>query len=228
MFEGEGLTDKNVRHCVNSISLGFVAADPPDGGPDGLPAAAPEGTSGGAPAGTPAAAPAASTDTEPTGDSPSKAYFAGGCFWGVEHLMQAEDGVLDVRSGYMGGTTESPTYKDVSSGRTGHAETVEVTYDPDRVTFERLAMLFFEIHDPTQLDRQGPDRGSQYRSAVFYVDDEQKRVADRLVGILREKGYDVVTEVAPAGPFWPAEDYHQDYYEKTGKRPYCHARVKRF
>ena len=114
------------------------------------------------------------------------------------------------------------------NGTTGHAEAVEVVYDPAVVSYETLAKLFFEIHDPTQVDRQGPDRGSQYRSAVFYVDDGQKRVADELVTILRDKGYDVATEVTEAGRFWEAEDYHQDYYDKTGGRPYCHARQKRF
>jgi len=138
------------------------------------------------------------------------------------------DGVSEVRSGYMGGQTEKPTYHDVTSGRTGHAETVEVVYDPARVTFKELARLFFEIHDPTQVDGQGPDRGSQYRSAVFYVDDPQKLAAEELIGILKEKGYDVATEVTAAGPFWEAEDYHQDYYERSGGSPYCHTRQKRF
>ena len=156
------------------------------------------------------------------------AYFAGGCFWGVEHLLQEVGGVTDVRSGYMGGHTEKPTYREVSSGRTGHAETVEVVYDPTRTTFEELARLFFEIHDPTQVDRQGPDRGSQYRSAIFYVDDEQRLTAERLIGILKEKGHDVATEVTAAGPFWKAEDYHQDYYAKSGGSPYCHTRRKLF
>ncbi len=156
------------------------------------------------------------------------AYFAGGCFWGMEQLLQEVDGVTDVRSGYMGGHTEKPTYHEVSSGRTGHAETVEVVYDPTRVTFEELARLFFEIHDPTQVDRQGPDLGSQYRSAIFYAGDDQKLAAEKLIGILKEKGYDVATEVTEAGPFWEAEDHHQDYYAKSGGRPYCHTRQKRF
>ena len=157
-----------------------------------------------------------------------KAVFAGGCFWGVEYHLEKVDGVKAVRSGYTGGTKTNPTYKDVSSGRTGHAEAVEVEYDPSVVSYEKLAKLFFEIHDPTQLDRQGPDIGPQYRSAVFYVDDEQKKVAEKLIAELKSKGYDVVTELEPASEFYPAEEYHQDYYEKTGKQPYCHVYRKRF
>ncbi|MCH8992336.1 MAG: peptide-methionine (S)-S-oxide reductase MsrA, partial [Acidobacteria bacterium] len=135
---------------------------------------------------------------------------------------------ISVRSGYMGGHTTKPTYGEICDGRTGHAETVEVEYDPAKTDFETLARLFFEIHDPTQVDRQGPDVGDQYRSAVFYVDDEQKKIAEPLIGILKGKGYSVVTEVTPADRFWAGEDYHQDYYEKNGQQPYCHARQKRF
>ena len=215
VFEGEHLTDKNVRHCVNSISLEFVPAG--EGTEEVSDDVADESDVG---------------DVEvarPEGQSAmATAYFAGGCFWGVEHLLQEVGGVTDVRSGYMGGYTEEPTYNEVSSGRTGHVETVQVVYDPTRTTFEALARLFFEIHDPTQVDRQGPDRGSQYRSAIFYVDDEQKFTAERLIGILKEKGHGVVTEVTAAGPFWKAEDYHQDYYARSGGSPYCHARRKLF
>ncbi len=157
-----------------------------------------------------------------------KAVFAGGCFWGVEYHLEKVDGVKAVRSGYTGGAKSNPTYKEVSSGRTGHAEAVEVEYDPSVVSYEKLAKLFFEIHDPTQLDRQGPDIGPQYRSAVFYADDEQKKVAEKLIAQLKDKGYDVVTQLEPASTFYPAEDYHQDYYEKTGHQPYCHIYKKRF
>jgi len=215
VFEGERITDKNVRHCVNSISLEFV----------------PAGSASESDASTGSLAPATSSvpaTAELDGDGNARAYFAGGCFWGVEHLLQEVDGVSSVRSGYMGGKTENPTYREVCSGSTGHAEAVEVVFDPERASFETLARLFFEIHDPTQVDRQGPDRGTQYRSAVFYADLEQKAVAEMLVGSLRDNGYDVATEVSPAGAFWPAEEYHQDYYEKSGRRPYCHAREKRF
>jgi peptide methionine sulfoxide reductase msrA/msrB len=158
----------------------------------------------------------------------ARAIFAGGCFWGVEHLLSPLPGVAAVRSGYIGGDIDNPTYEQVCSGRSGHAEAVEVVYDPSVVTYEELARLFFEIHDPTQRDRQGPDQGHQYRSAVFYLDDEQRAVADKLIGILRGKGYDVATEVVPATKFWPADDYHQDYYQRKGTAPYCHARVERF
>jgi len=167
-----------------------------------------------------AAAPAAGTT--------QKAIFAGGCFWGVEYHFQKVDGVKAVTSGYTGGSRKNPTYREVCSGGTGHAEAVEVEYDPSVVSYETLARLFFEIHDPTQLNRQGPDMGTQYRSAVFYADDQQKAIAEKLVARLRAKGYDVVTRVEPAGEFYPAEDYHQDYYEKTGHQPYCHVYQKRF
>lgn len=156
------------------------------------------------------------------------AYFAGGCFWGVEHYMQQLDGVLAVESGYMGGHVESPSYEEVSSQRSGHLETVRVRFDPARIDYEQVAKRFFEIHDPTQADGQGPDLGPEYLSAVFYTSPEQQRVAQSLIDRLEQRGYDVVTELRTADTFWPAEGYHQDYYEKTGKTPYCHTRVRRF
>ncbi|ABL65487.1 peptide methionine sulfoxide reductase [Chlorobium phaeobacteroides DSM 266] len=157
-----------------------------------------------------------------------KAVFAGGCFWGVEYHFSKTKGVLSVTSGYTGGSIENPSYKQVCSGRTGHAEAVEIAFDPRVVSYEALAKLFFEIHDPTQLNRQGPDMGTQYRSAVFYSDEEQKKTAEKLIGELKEKGYNVVTTIEPAGTFWNAEEYHQDYYRKTGHQPYCHIYQKRF
>jgi peptide methionine sulfoxide reductase msrA/msrB len=157
-----------------------------------------------------------------------KAIFAGGCFWGVEHYFQRADGVTSTRVGYTGGHKENPTYREVCSGTTGHAEAIEIEYDPAETTYEVLARLFFETHDPTQLDRQGPDVGHQYRSAVYYLSDEQRETAEHLIGLLRAKGYDVVTEVERAETFWPAEDYHQRYYENTGKNPYCHFYTPRF
>jgi len=157
-----------------------------------------------------------------------KAVFAGGCFWGVEYHFKNVKGVLSTRVGYIGGTTEHPSYKQVCTGSTGHAEALEVEFDPKLVSYETLAKLFFEIHDPTQFNRQGPDVGSQYRSALFYRSDEQKKIAESLIRKLEEKGYRVVTEVRQAGEFWPAEEYHQDYYEKTGHHPYCHIYQKRF
>jgi len=157
-----------------------------------------------------------------------RAFFAGGCFWGVEYAFRQASGVLAVTSGYTGGHTEHPTYEQVCTGRTGHAEAVEVRFDPKRVTYEQLARLFFEIHDPTEVNRQGPDVGTQYRSAVFYLDEEQKRTAEALVAQLRANGYAVATATGPATTFWPAESYHQDYLRKHPERPVCHARVPRF
>jgi peptide methionine sulfoxide reductase msrA/msrB len=157
-----------------------------------------------------------------------KAYFAGGCFWGVEYYFQNLDGVISTKVGYMGGQTENPTYDDVCYKKTGHAETLEVTFDDSKITYEVLAKLFFEIHDPTQKNRQGPDVGDQYRSVIFYKDEKQKAVAEKLIKILKQKGYAVVTEIIPASNFWPAEDYHQKYYTKNGHQPYCHVRKKIF
>lgn len=157
-----------------------------------------------------------------------KAYFAGGCFWGVEHLMQQQEGVISVVSGYMGGHKDNPTYQQVKSHLTGHAETVEVTYNPEKVTYKALLKLFMEIHDPTQLDRQGVDVGPQYRSEIFYQTEEERSAALDVLEILKSKGYDVVTKVTPASIFWIAEDYHQDYCQVHGIEPECHMRVKRF
>jgi peptide methionine sulfoxide reductase msrA/msrB len=158
----------------------------------------------------------------------AKAYYAGGCFWGVEHLFQAKPGVINAVSGYMGGQIENPTYQDVLTGRTGHLESVEITYDPDQVSFEELTKFFFEIHDPTQANGQGPDIGPQYLSAVFYSSSEEKEITEKLIDILEEKGYKIVTSLLPAVTFWEAEDYHQDYYDKNRKQPYCHFYQKKF
>lgn len=158
----------------------------------------------------------------------ARAIFASGCFWGTEYYFQRAKGVLSTTVGYIGGHKEKPTYKEVCTGRTGHAEATEVIYDPTQTTYEEMARLFFETHDPTQVDRQGPDVGTQYRSEIFYLDEEQKAIAESLIGQLKEKGYDVATKVTKATTFWPAEDYHQDYYNYTGKTPYCHFYTKRF
>lgn len=148
------------------------------------------------------------------------AYFAGGCFWGIEDRFQQVPGVIDAVSGYMGGATPKPTYKQVCSGRTGHAETVRVTFDPKRVSYRQLLGRFFEFHDPTQLNRQGPDVGSQYRSVIFADDREQLEQAQAYVNGLRKSqrfhGRSVVTQVEPAGTFHEAEEYHQDYHAKHG------------
>ncbi|OGC76822.1 MAG: methionine sulfoxide reductase [candidate division Zixibacteria bacterium RBG_16_40_9] len=190
VFTGEGLTDKNVRHCVNSISLNFIPAK--------------------------------------TEVKTQKAYFAGGCFWGVEYFFQKEKGVISTAVGHMGGHKKNPTYQEVCSGNTGHIETAEVTFDPSQTSYEKLAKLFFEIHDPTQVNRQGPDIGEQYKSIIFYVDDQQKQTAEKLIKILKDKGLKVVTELTKATTFWEAEDYHQDYYDKKTGQPYCHSYTKRF
>lgn len=151
------------------------------------------------------------------------AYFAGGCFWGMEHYFQQGPGVLDAVSGYMQGDKADPTYKEVCTGKTGHAETVKVVYDPSKITFRRLLEAFFVMHDPTQLNRQGPDVGSQYRSGVWYVDDEQKKEAEEFIKEMTDaKKFKnkIVTEVEKAKTFYAAEPYHQDYVAKTGKA--CH------
>ena len=157
-----------------------------------------------------------------------KTYFAGGCFWGVEYCFQNMKGVISTRVGYMGGNKDHPVYEEVCGGKTGHAETLEVVFNPLKTGFEKLAKIFFEIHDPTQKNRQGPDKGSQYRSAIFYTNKEQKNISEKLVKELEKKGYKVATEILKADAFWEAEDYHQKYYLKKGGRPYCHVRTKRF
>lgn len=162
------------------------------------------------------------------GGSREEAFFAGGCFWGVEHLLESVAGVVEADSGYMGGYKASPTYQEVLSHDTGHAETVRVRFNPAKVSYEELAKLFFEIHDPTQVNRQGPDKGEQYRSVVFVTGAEQRKVIRKLAAMLEKKGFAVATQLVEAGIFWPAEAYHQDYYVRTGKQPYCHARTPRF
>lgn len=157
-----------------------------------------------------------------------EAIFAGGCFWGVEHLMQQQDGVITVESGYMGGAKEMPTYQEVKTSLTGHAEVVRVVYDPALVDYTTLTKLFLEIHDPTQEGGQGPDIGDQYRSEIFYMDESQHEIALDLLSQLKALGYDVKTKVTPASTFYLAEDYHQDYYKIKGTEPYCHSYTKRF
>ncbi len=189
VFGGEYLTPKNLRHCVNSISLDFVSGD---------------------------------------SECLKKAYFAGGCFWGIEHLFNRLDGVVSAVSGYMGGDVDDPSYEQVCGGDTGHLEAVEVCYDPGQVAYEDIARYFFEIHDPTQPDGQGPDIGQQYLSAAFYNDSAELETLESLVSLLKGKGYDIVTRLLPSCRFWKAEEYHQNYYAKTGKQPYCHLYTKRF
>jgi len=188
VFLGEGFTEKNTRHCVNSLSMRFV----PEQGETG------------------------------------RAVFAGGCFWGVEHFFMKQEGVLETTVGYTGGHKAYPSYKEVCYTDTGHVEAIEVIYDPRKVTYRELAMLFFEIHDPTQRNGQGPDLGEQYLSRVFYENVSQKKTAEELIQLLRGKGYDVATKLEEIASFWPAEEYHQEYYANNGKTPYCHGYTKRF
>lgn len=190
VFEGEKLTAKNVRHCVNSLSLDFVAD-------------------------------MEVTDTE-------EAIFAAGCFWGVEYYFKKLPGVLKVESGYTGGHVSHPTYQQVCNGNTGHIEAVRIVYDKNKITYSDLVKYFFEIHDPTQANGQGPDIGEQYLSVIFYYNEEQKKIAHHWIEELDKHGFKAVTQLRPVSVFWRAETYHQDYYQKTGKEPYCHRWEKRF
>ena len=154
-----------------------------------------------------------------------KATFAAGCFWGVESMFRAVPGVQEVTVGYTGGRKENPTYEQVCTGRTGHAEAVEVVYDPARVSYDTLLEVFFENHDPTTPNRQGPDVGEQYRSAIFVHSPEQEREARAKMAALEAEHRfrrPIVTQVVPAAPFWRAEEYHQRYFEKKGIAPTCH------
>lgn len=153
-----------------------------------------------------------------------KAIFGAGCFWGVEATFREIAGVKATSVGYSGGTTENPTYKEVCTGRTGHAEVCEVEFDPAQVSFEQLVNSFFNMHDPTTLNRQGPDIGTQYRSAIFYLTPEQKEIATRSKEAAEKSGKfnrPITTEITAAGAYWPAEEYHQRYFEKTGQAN-CH------
>jgi len=190
VFLGEGFTQKNTRHCVNSISMDFV--------PDNKE------------------------------KKTSRAIFASGCFWGTEYYLKKAKGVKTTSVGYIGGHIENPTYEQVCSGTTGHAEAVEVIFDPSKTSYEELTRLFFETHDFTQVNRQGPDIGEQYRSVIFYADDEQMQIAENLIKLLQDKGFKVATQLEPAAEFYPAEKYHQDYYNKTGGTPYCHIKREVF
>jgi peptide methionine sulfoxide reductase msrA/msrB len=155
-------------------------------------------------------------------------YFAGGCFWGVQYYMERDPGVTSTTAGYMGDKLPNPTYEEVSSHSTDFAETVRVIFNPSKTTFEKVAKYFFDIHDPTQVNRQGPDVGKNYRSEIFYTKPAQKQTAEMLIGLLKNKGYKVATLVEPATKFWKAEEYHQDYDKKNNETPYCHVYVERF
>jgi peptide-methionine (S)-S-oxide reductase len=160
----------------------------------------------------------------PVSSAERRAVFAGGCFWGVEAVFEHVKGVIDVRSGYAGGTRETANYDDVSGGRTKHAESVEIRFDPEIVTYEQLLYIFFAVaHDPTEINRQGPDIGTQYRSVIFYSDEKQRRsAASFIASINRSKAFSrpVATTLTPLVEFFPAEDYHQDYLKHHRDDPY--------
>lgn len=210
VFLGEKYTEKDTRHCVNSLSMKFVS-----------------------------------------GVKLRAAYFASGCFWGTEYFFSQAEGVKIAGSkiseskltesssresfaysptavGYMGGNSQSPTYAEVCTGKTGHAETVRVIYDADKTSYKKLLWFFFETHDFTQIDRQGPDIGTQYRSAIFYQTADEKQLAQKHIKLLGRKGYAVATKLEPASTFWLAEKYHQQYLQAAGKTPECHVKKKLF
>ncbi|WP_035918491.1 bifunctional methionine sulfoxide reductase B/A protein [Legionella fairfieldensis] len=157
-----------------------------------------------------------------------EAIVAGGCFWGVDYFLRLLAGVLKVEVGYSGGSVPNPDYEQVCQGNTGHYEVVRVVYDKAKTDYHTVLKRFFEIHDPTQRSGQGPDIGQQYRSAVFYYNEEQRNEAQTLIQTLRMRGYDVATCLFEVQPFWPAEKYHQNYYAKHHKTPYCHRPEPRF
>jgi methionine-S-sulfoxide reductase len=186
VFEGEQMTDKNVRHCVNSISMEFVTKD--------------------------------------QRDFMEKIYLGGGCFWCTEATFQRLKGVKSVLPGYAGGDKEKPTYDEVSAGHTGHAEVIEVEYDASLASLEILLSVFFAVHDPTTLNRQGADVGTQYRSIILYTNDVQKEVALDFIKKLEIEGIfnkPIVTEVKSLTKFYPAEDYHKNYFKDHPEAAYC-------
>lgn len=157
-----------------------------------------------------------------------QAYFAAGCFWGVEYYFEKLEGVHSAISGYMGGQIDNPTYEMVCTGFSGHLEVVKIEYDESIVKYEDLVKLFFEIHDFTQINGQGPDIGSQYLSAIFYSNEEEREICENLIEKLEDMNYKVATSLYELSEFFEAEDYHQDYYERHRKVPYCHKYKKIF
>ena len=205
VFLGEGFTDKNTRHCVNSVSLNFLNRDDMSELPE-----------------------IEENKEALLSVDPDTAYFASGCFWGTEYFFERADGVISTQVGYIGGSKDNPTYKEVCTGKTGHAEAVRVIYDANKTNYETMAILFFETHDPSQMNRQGPDIGTQYRTGIFYKNNDQKVIAEKLKKILEDKGTKVATEITKATTFWEGEDYHEHYYTKKNGTPYCHGYTKRF
>lgn len=190
VFYNEGFTDKNTRHCVNSVSMEFLSK---------------------------------------YNDLKIEAgIFASGCFWGTQHFFNRASGVIATEVGYIGGHVKNPTYEDVCTSETGHAEAVRVLFDNEKISFDDLVKLFFETHNFSQKNGQGPDIGEQYRSEIFYSFEEQKKIAEKYISFLKEKKHEVATKITAATAFYKAENYHQNYYNKTGGIPYCHAYKKIF
>jgi len=160
--------------------------------------------------------------SDPKPASTQLATVGGGCFWCLEALYETFDGVKSVTSGYAGGHKDNPTYKQVCSDTTGHAEVVQIEFDPAKITYDQILEIFWDIHDPTTMNRQGPDTGTQYRSVIFYQDDAQKKAAEKSKNAAQVKfGGKIVTDIQPLKKFYPAEDYHQDYFRKNPNVPYC-------